>query len=134
MVSATLSSMSRASLWLTRFFLYTVILAFSIAIDGVMGKKGDNVWNTTLSYNGSIIDFCAFGAASVTSGGNPHTCIGCFLPLYEQILASGTVYQYMDGLLVAYWCYRHYLPAGSRLDQLRVLHLYGDSHFYKWCY
>ncbi|GJD09891.1 hypothetical protein Gasu2_41130 [Galdieria sulphuraria] len=73
MVSATLSSMSRASLWLTRFFLYTVILAFSIAIDGVMGKKGDNVWNTTLSYNGSIIDFCAFGAASVTSGGNPHT-------------------------------------------------------------
>ncbi|EME32025.1 uncharacterized protein Gasu_07710 [Galdieria sulphuraria] len=75
MVSATLSSMSRASLWLTRFFLYTVILAFSIAIDGVMGKKGDNVWNTTLSYNGSIIDFCAFGAASVTSGGNPHTCM-----------------------------------------------------------
>jgi hypothetical protein len=80
MVSATLSSMSRASLWLTRFFLYTVILAFSIAIDGVMGKKGDNVWNTTLSYNGKIFDFCAYSASTMTATsnnliGNSHTCM-----------------------------------------------------------
>eukprot|EP00871_Galdieria_phlegrea_P000558 jgi/Galph1/1502/GphlegSOOS_G194.1 len=75
MVSATVSSMSRATLWVVRFFLYTVILAFSIAIDGIMGKKGDNVWNTTLSYKGKIIDFCAFGASTVSSGGNSHTCM-----------------------------------------------------------
>jgi len=56
----------------------THVLALSLAIVVMVGRKENNVWNTTLPWNHTYVDFCAYGASSISpeesNVGNPHAC------------------------------------------------------------
>ncbi|EME31488.1 uncharacterized protein Gasu_11660 [Galdieria sulphuraria] len=74
MVESKLQDGVSAALWTVRFFLYTVILAFSATIVGLDGRKADNIWNDSLFYDGKFVDFCAYSASSVEEGGDHGAC------------------------------------------------------------
>ncbi|GJQ14019.1 hypothetical protein GpartN1_g5810.t1 [Galdieria partita] len=99
-------------LWGIRAFLYLVILTFSLAIVGMIGRKENNVWNTTLPWNHTFVDFCAYEASSMKLGelsvGNHHTCpyvvaLSTVSSVFHLTLFGLTILESWQVFLSKYW-------------------------------
>ncbi|GJD06916.1 hypothetical protein Gasu2_13040 [Galdieria sulphuraria] len=100
-------------LWAIRVFLYLVILTLSLAIVGMIGRKENNVWNTTLPWNHTFVDFCAYEASTINPGDISFHILsnsvwpyrhGIMASIPQQILANRISPGPIFFLVVVDWC------------------------------